>query len=307
MHSYWQIKFASLLALNLASMLLAILAICFYISTKDYKKASHIGTFNLLLVCMIQSLTTLPLYATRYWFSRQERVRDAAFLFMYFLAQNGITFSLLIMSLDRVVSLWKPLMYKTLMSKSSTVKLLVACWVVCVGYDAIPFFYHGNKDALHYVPNAYWSVVYHFLTNIVAFFMLLACWVYIVHIATYHHRKHHQACTGSSKNQVIRLKATRLTITILSSYFVLYGPACFYYSMKAICLKECFPLNYHNSPIDIELRFIWKYQALLFTPASTLILCWNKRFFKFIKEKISKKRKSQIDSVLKSTGHIQTQ
>lgn len=320
MYTYWQIKFVCLLVLNVSSMVLASLAICFYISTRDYKRASHIGSFNLLVVCLIQSLTTLPLYGTRFLVTRQDGVRDA-FLFMYFLTQNGITFSLLIMSVDRVVSLWKPLLYQTLMCKRNTLIFLIACWVFCIGYDFIPFIHDDcNKDDVsHYVPNAYWSVVYHFLTNILSFFALLACWVYIVHIAIYHHRKYskHQdgKAAANSKTQVIKLKATRLTITILASYFVLYGPACFYYSLKAICLGKCFPKNYHNSPLDVELRFIWKYQALLFTPVSTLILCWNKRFFTFFKNNIFdcenvKKRKFRIDNTVidgvKSTGQLQT-
>lgn len=325
MYKHWQIKFVSLVILNVSSMVLASLAICFYISTKDYKKSSHIGSFNLLTVCMIQSLTTLPLYGTRFLVTQQDGVRDA-FLFMYFLTQNGITFSLLIMSMDRVVSLWKPLLYQTLMCKSNTLKFLLACWIFCIIYDVIPFIHDCNKDVLHYKPNAYWSVAYHFMTNIISFFALLACWLYIVHIAIYHHRKYskHQAgkanANSSSKTQIIKLKATRLTITILASYFVLYGPACFYYSLKAICLEKCFPENYNNTVLDVELRFIWKYQALLFTPVSTLILCWKKRFFTFVKEKIfkvfhfekviGKKRTMRIDNTVdavKSTGQLQTQ
>ena len=297
MYSYWQLKLACLSALNLASITLSVVAIYFYISTKNYKKTSHISSFNLLLVCLLQSVTTLPLYGARYWGCDQEGVRDA-FLFMYFLTQNVITFSLLAMSLDRVASLWKPLLYTSIITKRRTVKSLIACWVICIGYDVIPFFngYSKKNITLYYIPEGYWSVVYHFLTNIVAFIMLLLCWIYIIHIAIYHHRKFHtQQADKANKNPniVIKLKATKLTITIITSYLVLYGPACFYYSMKAICLDQCFPENYNNSKVDIELRFIWKFQALLFTPISILILCYKKRFFIFLKTKLCFCRQSR--------------
>lgn len=241
------------------------------------------ASMNLLVVCLLQSVTAIPLYTVRL-VGTYDGVRDA-FLFAYFLTQNAITFSLLIMSIDRVISLWRPLLYPVIMNKKNTIRSIIVCWIVCIVYNSIPFYTGHRYHVWHYETTPSWSIIYHFVTNILTFFVLLACWIYIIHIAIYHHQKF--KTPSNEKANLIKLKATKMTIVILASYMIVYGPACFYYSLKAICLTTCFPPNFHDSHIDLQLRFWFKYATLSFAPICPIIICWRRKFKTFLIKKFS--------------------
>jgi len=285
------IKFSSLVALDMASLVLSILALYFQITVREYKHASNIAAMNLLLVCLLQSLTTIPLFCLRL-LGYREGVRDA-FLFVYFLFQNATTFSLLILSFDRVASLWKPLQYQAMVNRQIVTRALIFCWILCICLDVIPFVNGWDLYIGHYSPRKSWSLVYHFLTNIGTFFVLLLCWVYIVRVAVLQNSK----ISNQSKVRLVRLKAIRLTIIILTSYILLYGPACFYYSLKAICVETCFPTNYNDSRTDVELRFTFKFIALLFNLISPLLICWTKQIILFARKSFMRGRRKREGNI----------
>lgn len=298
----WTIKFSSLVALNLVSFMLPVLALYFQVSVREYKHVSNIAGMNLLLVCLLQSLTTMPLLCLR-MLGYNQGVRDS-FLFLYFLFQNATTFSLLLLSIDRVASLWKPLLYPAIMSRQNVTRALILCWILCVCFDIIPFVNGRNTYFGHYLPGRYWNVAYHFLTNIVPFLVLLLCWMYIVRVTVRQNNKYQV-----SKARLIKLKAIKLTVTILTSYLLLYGPACFYYSLKAVCWETCFPSNYHGNRIDSELRFAFKFIALLFNLVNPVLMCWTKKFAVFARSfKVGRTRRRNderhVRSLYKTTGVV---
>lgn len=286
-----KVRVIFLVTFNICSFVLSFVAVLFYVDIKEHKKTASFGVMSLLAVNMLQLTITLPCYIVREFPLDVETaafMRDI-FLFSYFVfTTHAATFSLLLLSVDRVVSLRKPLMYTSIMNARNITRAAVATGLVIVLNDLIPYI-DPVKGFTHFTSRPAWSIATHCIGGIIPFILLLTCWLYVIWVVIKQQKslsqftrqqqqqQQHRICRRRSN--LIKLKVTQITLILLGSYLVLYFPATVYYSLESV-----FPPEYKWSQTDHVLRFTFKLLPVLFTMVTPPVVCWRKKFCAFLKK-----------------------
>lgn len=293
-----------ILVVSIFSFFFSVLTLSYLKFIRNHRKASSYSFINLLCINIIQSTVTLPCFAMKNTsvHGRQRQYFRDIYLFTYLLLSHASTYSLLLMSLDRVVSLLKPLLYRKLMSKTNTMRILLLIWLLLITVDFLPFvrsLSDADADADHsYNPTSQWTITVVLCMNVVPMLVLIFCWVYIVRVAMHHYKKLYAATkspatatatvtTGkNNKHYLKRMKATRITMMLLSMYILCFGPSSLYHMLEHSCPVECFPPNFFRSADDKKITFYLKMLNFLFMLAPPLIFCGNKNFLNYLKAKV---------------------
>ena len=268
------------LIVSLSCFILNLVTLIFFIRLKEHQKVSSYGVFNILLTNILQSLLTLPTYSLLgfEWNHDENAVICDIFLFTYFTFMHETIFSLLLITMDRVVSIARPLHYGAICTHSKVKKSIIISWMLILVFDIIPFFNSSKRSRCHYFPSRDWSIIMQVITNFIPFVILLFSWLYIVRVALKHKQKLHSKCSAQT-TRILDVKATKTTIIILTSYLICYGPAAIFYLLRNTCLYTCFPSKFRNSKADVAIRFLVKLLVILFVILTPLIFCWRQKIF----------------------------
>ena len=266
------------------SFVLSIITLCYLKYVRKHRQASSFSIINLLFINIIQALITLPCFALKYSTENYRKTFRDPFLFTYLVTTHACSFSLLLMSADRVISLRKPLIYTKIITKKFVLVSILLIWLILVVIDSIPFFNETAQNSLYYYnPSSIWTIAVIVLFTLIPVILLICCWLYIVQVALHHHRKLSRWCQGTSKR---RVRASKVTVSLITVYVLCFGPSSFYYTLEHACPRQCFPTDFIGSSLDKDITFYLKLLSLLFMLLPPVILCWNKHFVNYLKVKL---------------------
>jgi len=251
---------------------------------KEHKKVSSIGIINLLSINILQTAITIPCYGLLQfdWSLEINTLICDVFLFTHFLSLHVTLFSMIFITMDRVITLNSPLHYQKYLNSRNVITIIILSWLTIIIIDLLPFL-NQNGSLCHYQPSAQWSIVTNVLFKWIFFVFVLLGWVYIIKLALKHQRKLNTTMYGHNDINIAKLKATKLALFLLGSYLLSYGPSALYYLLLHVCRKECFQEDFIKSKRDYVIRFIVKMLFIyvvhthFFLLASTVI----SRLFKY--------------------------
>ena len=146
------------------------------------KRTSSLPTINFLVASAIQGMIPAPLYLYRklsYEHDNPGWVCDT-YRFFYLLCGHAMQFSILLVSLDRMVAIKYPFRYDKAAIKPAMIKALATLWLVTLVVDLIPFL-HGMETEwkCHFQPSRFWGLSVIVCYNIAPFVFLVVNYVIV--------------------------------------------------------------------------------------------------------------------------------
>ena len=151
------------------------------------KRPSSFPTVNFLIASAIQGLIPAPLYVYRKLVRADEYPVWACdiYRFFYLFCGHGMQFSILLVSLDRMVAIKFPYRYENTSIKPTMIRAIFVLWVVTLVVDIIPFLtgMGGAKEKCHFQPSRFWGLSVIVFYNIVPFVFLVVNYIIIWSVA----------------------------------------------------------------------------------------------------------------------------
>ena len=151
------------------------------------KRPSSLPTVNFLLASAIQGLIPAPLYVYRKIIPVDEYWACDVYRFFYLFCGHSMQFSILLVSLDRMVAIKFPFRYESTTIKPIMIRAILALWIVTLVVDIIPFLTNMDgavkKEKCHFQPSRFWGLSVIVFYNIVPFVFLVANYIIIWSVA----------------------------------------------------------------------------------------------------------------------------
>ena len=230
----------------------------------------------LLFSNIFQGLLTLPAYALKKWKLGSRDLQGAicgVFRFSYFLYLH---LSILISSLstfDQLMLLKFPFEYRNFLPKRRIFILIIAIVLFSLLYDTLPLLpiVEKAKKKCTYIPFKIWSITNHMI-QLIFLIILIFNTIWLTRIAYQQTRvsrsRRGMVISTYKKYEMIRLKATKTVVIMITTYIFCWGPLIVYYLIVWLC-KKCFPNNY--MAYDQWTRFFVKILAMLYALLSPII------------------------------------
>ena len=315
-------------------------SLCIYIvrvSQSLKAKASSLLILNLLVLHLCQSIFVFPFYALKKLkFSNLSFTKFVAngWRFSYMLSFYGTVFSVLFISLDRVLAVYLLNKYKTFITKKRVKIAIFFLWTYIITFCCIPFIPDVKSRVSNYsnityikpqkyvyVPQKVWVVFMLSFNTLLPYILILLCYVYITlklykiksqkdkelneSPATLHMKK--DSVINSRKKDLYYCKRmTKLTLVLSLAYGVFWSPSVIYYIILETCLS-CFFRGWDGSNTEQHVGFIVKYLAFMDAIAAPLIYCFLHGKFRkelqLIRKKIMLQENSDYNEK-ESTGMV---
>ena len=230
----------------------------------------------LLFSNILQGLVTLPTYALKKWKVGSKDVEAAicdTFRFSYFLCLHLLIFISVLSSFDQIIAVISPFRYIKIFSKCHIFTAIVGIVSVSLIYNILPFFPIAEKETekCTYVPFKGWSVANHII-QLILLAILVINNIYLTRVAYKHtlnrRSKGRMAADNCKWYEMMKLKATRTVIIMITAYIICWGPLIIYYLLVWLCQK-CFPASYMT--YDQWTRFFVKVLGMLYSLWSPII------------------------------------
>jgi len=263
-----------------------------FVQIKRRKYLTH-HQYPLLWILVANSLVgLLPLQL--YGFKKYEvvdiRVNNgicAAWRFTYFLCTHFSIASVLIMVLERTITIYSRTKHQLFDNRKRLINYLnIAFWLVLAIFDTIPFFLRvTTTDRCPYTITAVWSLTLHCSTFLLPNSVISICYTYICYSAYTHKRKIYRFSTeGDRRNSklekgtnLMNLRATKQFIAIVGSYIICKLPADMYYTIEWEC-PQCLPTDFE--PTRTWLTFFLKLLVMSHAMAVPVIFYWKSKTFR---------------------------
>ena len=230
----------------------------------------------LLFSNILQGLVTLPAYALKKWKVGSKDVEAAicdTFRFSYFLCLHLLIFISVLSSFDQIIAVILPFRHMKIFSKCHIFAAVVGIVSVSLMYNILPFFPIAEKEneKCSYVPFKGWGVA-NLIIQLILLAILLINSIYLTSVAykhTLHSRTKGRMVADNYKwYEMMKLKATRTVIMMITAYIICWGPLIIYYLLVWLCQK-CFPASYMT--YDQWTRFLVKVLGMLYSLWSPII------------------------------------
>lgn len=255
----------------------------------------------------------LPLYGLKKYNFESSAVASIicdAWRYSYFVTSHISMITLVVMTLDKIISLTSPLRYKYLVTKLRINIILIVFWTFYAGFDIIPFFpiSEKDKDNCHYYVKKQWAILMNIFTTAIPLPVIIMCYIYMTMLA-YRHAVRKSFKDKNIKNTsfshnlkvVIEVKATKKVSYIVTAYMICWMPSTIYYLLVWLC-PYCFPKNYQ--PHKTWIRFFFKLLIMFHGFVTPILFCWQSKIFrKSVKDSINRHRSifANIDGAAEKT------
>lgn len=274
------------------------------------KRPSSLPTVNFLLASAIQGLIPAPLYVYRK-LTHADFYPDWAcdvYRFFYLFCGHVMQFSILLVSLDRMVAIKFPFRYENLSIKQTMLRVIIVLWIVTLAVDIIPFLTGmGATENCHFQPSRFWGLSVIICYNIVPFIFLVVNYIIIWSIAAkfasddqsrastllratnggnlndekkaFAQHQQNKTSYGALKANVskklktfqfyLEIKATKTSLVLVAVYLLCWGPLSAFY-----ILDHFFDGYYSEGDRNKTLRMVIKlinFSSSLLVP---LCYCW---------------------------------
>ena len=242
----------------------------------------------------------LPLYGLKKYNFESSAVASIicdAWRYSYFVTSHISMITLVVMTLDKIISFTSPLRYKYFVTKLRINIILIVFWTFYAGFDMIPFFPISEKDNdnCHYYVKKQWAILMNIFTTAIPLPVIILCYIYMI-ILAYRHAVRRSFKEKNIKNPsfrhnlkvVIEVKATKKVSYIVTAYMACWLPSTIYYLLVWLC-PYCFPKNYQ--PHKTWIRFFFKLLLMFHGFVTPILFCWQSKIFrKSVKDSINRRR-----------------
>ena len=266
--------------------------------TKRLHKAAHLGISSLLLAHLVQGILVIPSYAVkRSRISNSHHVCDI-FRFTYFLTNYASCLSLVLISLDRCLSVIIPLKYKMWITQRRMLLWITSVWVYILFICLIPFFLsEPHHIKCKYYPEKVWTLVMLLGHTLVPFVIVFACYAIIFSKVKVVMRQRRIQTERVERHLARRRQwdKSKTTIVIVFFYVLCWGPSFVYYTMLMVCPKNvCFTQAYLKSDIEGQVTFAMKFLTFADGLIAPLLYCFSNKSFAIARKRFTKNVKLRL-------------
>ena len=277
-------------------------ASCLYFICKNKggNRPSMLAIWNLLFCHLVQGVLVVPSYILkRLGLKNETTSRNVCDIFRFsYLVTNYLScLSLLLITVDRMFAIKKPLLYRSIMTNRKMVFAVICCWIYTVVLCCIPFIPEsGHNSKCSYNPQNEWTLVMLTCNTMLPFIVILYCYFVIFKSARSSRILRLSICVNSGAarvNNVPRdseIRIAKVSSIVASAYMLCWGPSFIYYFLLAVC-SNCFRATYFDSTAESVVTFIVKYLTFLNGIVAPIIYCY--RYDKF-KEILPFLRRNQV-------------
>ena len=166
------------------------------------RRVKYFPVISLALADILCALTAMPLYITKK--SPKVGQVDAILVcdlyrFTYFFTEYASVTSLMVISVERFLTVKFPLRYRDNIRGNLMIGVLVLCWMEALFVSTMPFYWRNKKLECRNSPTRTWSLIVLSVNVLTPFFIMLACQLYIYCKTLLHFR-----CNYIAQHQVGR-------------------------------------------------------------------------------------------------------
>ena len=265
--------------------LFCITVICY---TKRLHKAAHLAISSLLLAHLLQGLLVIPSYAVKRSKITTDHIVCDLFRFTYFLTNYASCLTLVLISLDRCLSVIIPLRYKIWITQKRMLIWISGTWIYILCLCIIPFVL-GDHTKCSYHPSKAWTLVMLLGHTMIPFIIVLSCYAIIfskVKIVLQQRQTQRRLARRKQWDK------SKTTIIIVFFYILCWGPSFVYYTTLMLCPKDvCFTDEYLNSDREGHVTFSMKYLTFADGIIAPLLYCFSNQSFCVARKRFVRKLK----------------
>ena len=250
------------------------------------KGPSKVPIINLLLGHLTQGAIVMPAYILKRGTSTSSTTAGPVcdvFRFSYMITNYLVCLSLLIITLDRMFAIKKPLLYRSFMTNRKMACAFIACWTYVVTLCSVPFIPSPDlKSKCAYNPQRAWTLAMLTLNTMLPFLVIIYCYCVIFKTArkSRKFRIASRARADTSENprllsRASEMRVAKVSLIVASAFVICWGPSFIYYYLVATCAM-CFRPSYVNSDTEPIVTFIMKYLTFLNGIINPVIYCLNR-------------------------------
>lgn len=247
----------------------ALVLLSFY-AQPSLRKVKYFPIINLALADLLCAVTAMPLYIVKKNISLNininERLVCDLYRFLYFFTEYASIMSLMAISIERVLVIYKPLKYRNFISSRIMITALIICWIEALLVSTMPFYWRRNHDGnCTNSPTANWSLMAITINVFTPFLIMLSCHCYIYLKTLKEFDGSNQTLTQNyvateiiqAENWKMERKATISFSVVIGVFVFCWGPSTLYYFLRNLC-PECFTrsFSYFKSVFSATMKIL---------------------------------------------------
>lgn len=306
--------------LSISSLTLTVLnSVCLYFiaTTRSLHQPSTLAIANLLGCHLIQGLVVVPSYIVKRLEIKDRNISGPVcdtFRASYLTTNYISCLTILLISLDRMLAIQKPLKYRSKMTNNKICIAIIACWLYALTLCSLPFIPFGkpSRSGCTYLPQKEWTIAMLTINTLIPFIIIMYCYYLIFKTARRSRRLRPSLCehtaqrsTRNTSNTASELNIAKISSIIVSAYLFCWGPSFVYYFLASTC-PDCFSKTYEDSKLEQIITFLMKYFTFLNGIIAPIIYCLTHNGFK---RRIRLSRASQIHPATEAVrryGHAES-
>lgn len=266
---------------------------CLYMiwKNKRARRPSTIAVWNLLFCHLLQGIIVVPSYILKRSNFNDAQVRSAVcdtFRFSYMVTNYLSCLSLLLITLDRMFAIKRPLLYRSTMTNRKIASAVIGCWFYVVILCSVPFIpSSGKASKCKYNPQREWTTIMLTCHTMLPFFIILYSYFLIFSSARNSRILRTSVFAMSETGQSHRetreseMRIAKISAVVASAYVICWGPSFVYYFLLSTC-AECFRASYFDSTAELVITFVMKYMTFLNGIIAPVIYCYRYNSFRDI-------------------------
>ncbi len=254
---------------------------CLYVIAGSTRLQSP-STFTIasLLSChFLQGLIVIPSYMIKRLDLSNATARTAVcdtFRTSYMITNYVSCLALLLISVDRMLAIMRPLKYKTSGSNRKIFIAILIIWLYVVILCLLPFIPRGKSSSCNYLPQKEWTIAMLSCNTLLPFILILICYTLIFKTARMA-REQRNALTSNSvststASNAAEMKIAKISAAVVMAYAFCWGPSFVYYFLASTC-KSCFAPSFKDSRTEEVLTFLMKFLTFIDGIIAPVIYC----------------------------------
>ena len=270
MVQYWQIALLS--TTSAATTILDSYCLNLIRKDKRVQRPSTLAVRSLLFCHLLQGTIVVPSYILKKLELNEKLVLSFvcdAFRFSYLVTNYASCLSLLIITLDRMFAIKKPLLYRSFMTNRKMACAFIACWTYVVTLCSVPFIPSPDlKSKCAYNPQRAWTLAMLTCHTMLPFLVIIYCYFVIFKSARKARIFRTSVCikrgqaVANQRKRDSEVRIAKISSVVAFTYLICWGPSLVYYFFAAAC-PGCLSPAYLNSTAEPVVTFVMKYLTFL--------------------------------------------
>ncbi len=279
-------------ALAVLSVILILLnGWCIYIIVQStpLRLPSTFAIGSLLCCHLLQGTVVIPSYIVKRLKIPNPSISGPAcdiFRVSYMITNYVSCLTLLLISIDRMCAIARPLRYKTFITNIKIIIAIIVVWVYVIVLCMLPFIppAGGSSSRCKYLPQKEWTIAMLSFNTLLPFILLIICYTAIFKMAR--HARHQRVKLSSYVPRISRmndaaaeLNIAKISAAVVLAYAFCWGPSFVYYFLASVC-PDCFSKSYNDSKSEEILTFLMKFLTFIDGIIAPVIYCLKHKGFR---------------------------